>query len=400
MRNPLTSLPKQEIQNRIEKLQQRLREASLDGAFIIQHVDLYYFSGVMQLGQLYVPATGEPMLMIRKSVERAKLDTPYEVVPLRSFKSLQTDLVDRYGPFHKIGLELDILPYNQVERLQKALQNVDFVDISSIIRELRMIKSSYEIECLEAAGRVQHDALVDAIRLIPKGIREIDLAAAIEHYIRTHGHIGVNRTRGFNQELVLGAVISGPEAALPSYFDGPAGGTGLTTAAPAGAGYSPIRPNEPILIDFCTCIDGYNFDQTRLAVWGTLDADLEEAYRYARQLLREIEQLARPGVTPESLYFHALEKVKDWGLQDYFMGYGADQAKFLGHGVGIEVDELPVLAKGFSSPLQLGMTIAIEPKFTFPNRGVIGLENTYVVTETGIRSLSITSEDIIRIPLS
>lgn len=400
MINPLTSLPKQEIQNRIEKLQNKLMAESLDGALILQNVDLYYFSGMMQLGQLYVPAKGEPLAMVRKSVERAKLDTPYEVIPLRSLKSLQSDLSTRYGLFKRIGLELDVLPYNQVDRLQKALEKVELIDISPIIRELRMIKSSYEIERLEVAGRVQHDALLNAVKLIPQGIREIDLAAAIEHYIRTHGHIGVNRTRGFNQELVLGAVISGPEAALPSYFDGPAGGTGLTTAAPAGSGFSPIRANEPILIDFCACIDGYNFDQTRLAVWGTLDTDLEEAYDYARQILREIEQLAKPGITPESLYTNALERVAEWGLQDYFMGFGANQAKFLGHGVGIEVDELPVLAKGFTAPLQPGMTIAIEPKFTFPNRGVVGLENTYVVTDTGIRSLSITSENIIRIPQS
>lgn len=394
-----TPVPNDELLARVRRLQQKLLEKSVDGALIVQNVDLYYFSGTMQLGQMYIPAIGDPYVMVRKSVERAKHDTPFEVTPLTSLRHLQSELTTRYGPINKIGLELDVLPYNQVERLQKALPDVQIVDIALVVRELRMIKSTYELALLQQSGRIQHEALLEAVQLIPKGIREIDLTIAIEQYIRRHGHIGANRTRGFNQELVLGAIISGAEAALPSYFDGPAGGTGLSGAAPAGSGISPIRPHEPILIDFCACIDGYNFDQTRLAVWGDLEADLEEAYRYAQTLLREIEQLAKPGVTPESLYLHALERVQQWGLAEFFMGYGADQAKFLGHGVGLEVDELPVLAKGFQTPLAVGMTIAIEPKFTFPQRGVIGLENTYVVTERGIESLSLTSEEIIRIPL-
>lgn len=398
MINPLNPLSDQEIRNRLSALQHRLENHHIDGALIIQNVDLYYFSGMMQLGQMFVPQKGEPWIMIRKSLDRAKMDTPFPVEPMISSKELQKELISRYGAIARIGLELDVLPYNQVERLRKALPDCQFIDISGMIREIRMIKSAYEIDCLSRAAKIQDLALRKAIQLIPGGIREIDLAAAIEHELRSHGHIGVTRTRGFNQELVLGAVISGPEASIPSYFDGPAGGTGLTAAAPAGSGFSPIRPNEPILIDFCTCIDGYNFDQTRTAVWGELDPDLHEAYSFSVAILREIERMAKPGITPESLYERALELVQEWGLEQHFMGYGRNQAKFLGHGVGLEVDELPVLAKGFTMPLQPGMTIAIEPKFTFPGRGIVGIENTYLVTSDGIKSMSVTSEELIRIP--
>lgn len=389
-------VPESEIRNRIRRLQKKLVENEFDGALIVQNVDLFYFSGTMQVGQMYVPAQGEPLVMIRKSVERAQQDTPFEVIPLQP-KRMQEELERRYTSIHKVGIELDVVPYNHFERIQKSLPRTKFFDVSSLIREIRMIKSEYEIMLLQTAATIQHDALLHAIRLIPNGITEIELAAEIEHYIRTHGHIGVNRTRAFNQELVLGAVLSGPEAAIPSYFDGPAGGSGLTAAAPAGSGFSPIRPNEPILIDFCACYEGYNFDQTRLVVWGELDEKLVIAYDYARQILREMERMAKPGVLPQDLYQRALEMVEEWGLSQNFMGYGNNQAKFLGHGVGLEVDEWPVLAKGFTTPLEVGMTIAIEPKFTFPNVGIVGLENTYVVTNDGIRSLSVTSEEIIRI---
>jgi Xaa-Pro dipeptidase len=394
-----TRVPENEIRQRIQALQTVLKDRGLDGAIIVQNVDLYYFSGTMQVGQLFVPTQGEPLLMIRKSVDRATEDSPFQVEQLGSLKGLQQLLQTRFGTIGKIGLEYDVLPYSQVERLKLALPGTVFEDISGDIRQIRMIKSQYEIDCLHRAAKIQHEALQQAVQLIPKGIREIDLVAAIEHYIRTHGHIAVTRTRGFNQELVLGAVVSGPEAAIPSYFDGPAGGVGLSSAAPAGSGWSPVRPNEPILIDFCTCIDGYNFDQTRTAVWGDLDPELEDAFHFSREILREVERLAKPGVTPESLYIRALEMVEKKGLSAHFMGYGRNQAKFLGHGVGLEVDELPVLAKGFAMPLTPGMTIAIEPKFTFPGKGVVGVENTYLVTEDGLVSMSITPEDLIVIPI-
>jgi Xaa-Pro aminopeptidase len=80
------------------------------------------------------------------------------------------------------------------------------------------------------------------------------------------------------------------------------------------------------------------------------------------------------------------------------MGIGDSQVRFVGHGVGLELDELPVLATGFDIPLEPGMTIAIEPKFFFPERGGVGIENTYLVTETGFENLTVFPEEIVSIP--
>jgi Xaa-Pro aminopeptidase len=158
--------------------------------------------------------------------------------------------------------------------------------------------------------------------------------------------------------------------------------------------------NEPILVDISTVVEGYIIDQTRMAVIGELDEEMLRAYRIACQILREIEKLGKPGVSWQSLYVHAVEMATEAGLKDHFMGYGVDQAKFLGHGVGLELDELPILAKGFDYPLEEGMVIAIEPKFTFLERGVIGIENTYVVGSDGLESLTSVSEEIVEIGVS
>jgi Xaa-Pro aminopeptidase len=152
-------------------------------------------------------------------------------------------------------------------------------------------------------------------------------------------------------------------------------------------------------VDISTVVEGYIIDQTRMAVIGELDSDLERAYHVAVEIIREVEKLGRPGASWQSLYLRALEMAESAGLKEHFMGYGKDQVKFLGHGVGLELDELPVLAKGFDQPLETGMVIAIEPKFTFPGRGVIGIENTYLVTEEGLKALTIASEEIVRVPL-
>jgi len=140
-------------------------------------------------------------------------------------------------------------------------------------------------------------------------------------------------------------------------------------------------------------------DQTRIAVIGRLPAELQRAYEISIAILRRAEQLMKPGNTPESVYLESLRMAEEAGLAEHFMGYGRDRAKFLGHGVGLEIDEWPVLARGFAEPLEPGMVLAVEPKFIFPGLGAVGIENTYVITKSGCCSLSISPETVFELPL-
>ncbi|WP_051272263.1 M24 family metallopeptidase [Shimazuella kribbensis] len=392
----LAKIPKEEIIARITLLQTQLRYQSLSAALLTQNVDIFYYTGSMQNGLLYVPQTGEPIFYVKKSVVRAKEESKVKVEPLGRRRTLGERMIETFGKPVSIGLELDVLPYQLAVRYQNMLQ-AQIVDLSPVIRHQRSIKSEYEQTQIEEAAK-----LVDqVIQLLPTWIStdltEVELAAKIEYYLRVNGNINLNRMRGYNQELSLGMITSGAAAATPTYFDGPAGGLGLTVASPQGASQKKLAKNEPILLDFSTVVEGYMIDQTRMAVIGSLDSDLEQAYQVSQHILREVEKIGVPGTPCENLYLHALKMVKESGLQDYFMGFGDDQAKFLGHGVGLEIDELPILANGFKQPLQENMVIAIEPKFTFPDRGVIGIENTYVVKKEGLKSLSISNEDILKI---
>jgi Xaa-Pro aminopeptidase len=392
--NFLTKISKSEIMARIEKLKAELKVQAITAALITQNVDVFYYTGSMQNGLLYIPVVGEPIFYVKKSVTRASEESSIEVEPLGRIRTLGDRIKAHFGRPAKLGLELDVLPYQLAVRYQQML-DTEIKDVSPLIRLQRSVKSRYEQAQISEAARLVDEVIQLFPSWISTDLTEVELVAKIEHYLRVHGNINLNRMRGYNQELVLGMIASGSAAATPTYFDGPAGGLGLTVASPQGASYKKLAKNEPILLDFSTVVEGYMVDQTRIAVIGSLEDDLTYAYEVSRNILREVEKLGKPGVLWESLYQHALQMVKQAGLQDHFMGFGDDQAKFLGHGVGLEIDELPILANGFKQPLQEDMVIAIEPKFTFPGRGVVGLENTYIVKSDGLESLSISSEEII-----
>ncbi|WP_088831683.1 M24 family metallopeptidase [Paenibacillus tyrfis] len=391
-----------EYAQRIGRLQQKLQALQLDGMMITQNVDLYYLTGSMQTGYLFVPAEGEPRLYVRRSVARAQEESAVAVEPLGSFRAFGTQLAQTFpqlasGSAVTLAAEFDVLPVQQWQRLQSVLPHVVWKDGSMLIRETRMIKSPREISCIREAAQIIDGALENALTRLEPGMTELELMSAVEHYIRLHGHIGVMRLRGYNQEVLTGVIGAGEAVAKPTYFDGPAGGQGLGPTVPQSVSRRPIERNEPILIDIGCCIDGYVIDQTRTAVIGDLPDDLRQAYDVSEAIIRSVESMLKPGILCEQFYIHSLGMAQEAGLGDHYMGFGDDQVKFLGHGIGLEVDELPVLAKGFRYPLEPGMVIAIEPKFTFPGRGVVGIENSYAVTDTGFEKLTVSREGLIRL---
>ncbi|WNR45220.1 M24 family metallopeptidase [Paenibacillus roseipurpureus] len=388
-------------------LQNEMRKRGWSGFLVTHNVDIYYYCGSMQTGYLFIPTEGEAVYLVRRSLVRAEAEAAVAVEALGSLKTLGERLRARCAgagvdaaagetPL-RIGTELDVLPVQLYVRLQTALPGAVWEDGSLLVREQRMIKSPDEVAAIRAAARVADGALEAVIPHIREGMAEFELMALIEHQLRLRGHQGLMRMRAYNSELITGMVASGASAAVPTYFDGPAGGTGLHPSSPQSSGRTLLRHGDPILVDIGCTIDGYLIDQTRTFVIGALDPELQRAYDVAEEVLRATEARLQPGVIAEHLYLLALDQVQEAGLSAHFMGYGADQVKFLGHGIGLEIDELPVLAKGFKTPLAPGMVIAIEPKFTFPGRGVVGVEDTYLITEGGFEKLTVSREGLRRI---
>ncbi|NQX60548.1 M24 family metallopeptidase [Paenibacillus qinlingensis] len=392
------------FQQRQQWLQDEMRKRGWSGFLVTHNVDIYYYCGSMQTGYLFIPTEGEAIYLVRRSLVRAEEEAAAAVEALGSWKTLGERLRARCagadaaaGNPLRIATELDVLPVQLYMRLQTALPGAVWEDGSLLVREQRMIKSPDEVAAIRAAARVVDDALEAVIPHIREGMAEFELMALIEHQLRLRGHQGLMRMRAYNSELITGMVATGASAAVPTYFDGPAGGTGLHPSSPQSSGRALIQRGDPILVDIGCTIDGYLIDQTRTVVIGDLDLELQRAYDVAEEVLRATEARLQPGTIAEHLYLLALDQVQEAGLSAHFMGYGADQVKFLGHGIGLEIDELPVLAKGFKYPLEPGMVIAIEPKFTFPGRGVVGIEDTYLITEDGYEKLTVSRAGIRRL---
>ncbi|MFC4777133.1 M24 family metallopeptidase [Paenibacillus sp. GCM10023252] len=400
---PAADIPAEEIHRRIIRLQHRMNQAGVEGMLLSQNIDLLYFTGTMQSGYAFIPATGSPKLYIRRSVDRARQESIVDVQELTSFRQLLASLQEDYpnlcssGREGVIGADLDVMPAGLYLKLQEMVGPVALTDGSALIREVRMVKSAWEIERIERAAAVTAASLEESLNYLKPGITELDWMARLEYEMRLRGHIGVMRMRGYNQEIVTGVVSSGAAAAVPTYFDGPAGGLGMGAAAPQGVSRKIIGINEPILIDIGCCVDGYVIDQTRTAVIGELPDDLMQAFSTSVMVIRKLEPLMVAGTAASELYTESLRISAEAGLEANFMGSGKDQARFIGHGIGLEIDEWPVLARGFSHPLTPGMVLAVEPKYVYPGRGVVGLENTYVVTNGTPRVLTRTREELITV---
>jgi len=391
--------PKSEIDSRIEKVQAGMKKLKCDGAVITQYSDLFYLSGTSQNGHLYIPQSGEPVLMIKKSYERARNESPLEnIIDLKSIKKMP-DIIKSagYSSLKVLGFELDVIPYNNYLFYRKIFDPSEFIDISGLIKSVRVIKSSYEIDLLRKACSVIDDVYKDVPGMIREGMTEVELASLFEAGMRRRGYGGCCNMRAFNQNLFLGNVVSGSSGAVPTYFDGPIGGTGLTPAnKPHGAGWKKIQRDEIIYIDYTCVVNGYTADEARMFVIGKVSDRLKHAFDAAMEIQKELTTMLKPSVECQIIYEKALELADRFGYSNNFMGMGDDRVKFVGHGVGLELDESPIFAKGVRMPLEPGMTFAIEPKFVFPE-GAIGIENTFVMRNNGAETLTHANEDLISI---
>lgn len=384
------SVPKNELTKRITGLQRLLEEKRLDGALIVEKTDLFYFSGTSQQGWLFVPVNGQPILMVFKEYERATVESSLdEIVSISSTKKIVPIMSD-YGvaPLAKLGLELDVLPANQYFQYQKLFNQTELHDISQGIRLLRAVKSEYEITKIRKAAALSDKVAANVINCLCEGKTEITLAGELEGYARSLGHQGLIRMRMFNNELYYGHLLSGDGAAIPSYLQSPTGGKGVSRVIGQGAGYRKILKNEPVLVDYVFALDGYLSDHARIFSIGKLDDELTEAHGVMVGLQDQMKPLFKPGTATGELYDEMVSRASKAGYEKNFMGVGERRIRFTGHGVGLELDEFPFIAKGQKLELQEGMVLALEPKTIFPGKGVVGIENTHLVTDKGLEPLS------------
>jgi Xaa-Pro aminopeptidase len=377
--------PKQEIATRLDKLRSLMEGASLEGALFHYKIDYYYFSGTMQDAVLFVPARDEPILFVKREIERARRESPLEkIVPMKSPEDIKPHL----RGMRRIGMQLDVLPYNMVLQHKNLLDIDDLVNVSPLAKTVRRKKSPFEIRLMEKAASIAKKVYGEIPRLLKEGMREIELGGLLEAFAKPLGHEGLLRMRSLNYEPYTWHILSGKAGSVVSQADSPMGGLGLSPAFPVGASMKKIRKGEPILIDFGINYHGYHMDLTRMYAIGRMPDRFAEAYEVCRSIHYRVLEGAIAGRTAADLFEYSKTLAKDAGFGDYYLGYGPHKVNFLGHGIGLELSELPFIAPRHDYLLEEGTTFALEPKMVFPNKGATGIENTIVVEKGKYRILS------------
>lgn len=393
--------PLTELSARCLNFQQHLQQNQIDAALLMQNSDLFYFTGSIQRGVCFLPAQGEPIYFVTRDLGRARMESGLlHVEQLDRPGRLPERLRELGVPLPgRIGLEYDVLPLLEAERVKKLFPAAELADVTSAIRTVRAIKSPYELEIMKDCAMLADRIYEHAKTLIKVGKTDHDVAAEMLCFALKEGHQGLIRMRRFNAELYFGHIFSGVDGAVPAHLDAPLGGLGTTPAVGQGAGYKPIAAGEPIIIDFVAAFDGYLVDQTRTLSIGPLPDRLQQAYADMLDIQKLLYANARPGASWGDLYRQCHGLAMDLGYADHFMGAGGAQVRFIGHGIGIEVDEYPFIAQGFDEQvLEPGMTFAFEPKAVFPGLGAVGVENTWRVAEDGIKRLTYSNENLWQLP--
>jgi len=391
--------PKEEIRNRLHRLRQLMRKNETEALLVVDKVNIFYLSGTAQDSLLFVPLEGEPILVVRRELERARVESPLNIVTgMSSTRELLVAILDHHGRIPKVlGLELDVLPVRDYFRFQQLFQTAEVKDCSNLLRETRRIKSPFEIGLMKKAGEIGKEVYLQGANTLKEGLSEIEFGGILEATAKRYGHEGLLRVRSLNYEAYTWHVLSGLTGGIVSQSDSPMGGLGLSPAFPVGASLKVMKAHEPIVVDFGTCYHGYQADETRVFSIGKMDQKFVDAYKACREIHDAVLEDVKPGADCEAIFLKTLDLAGKLGYRDSYLGPPGLQTRFIGHGIGLELNELPFIALGQKYPLEEGMTFAVEPKIVFPGEGAVGIENTVAVTRNGYELLTPVSQEIFEV---
>jgi Xaa-Pro aminopeptidase len=383
-------VPLSELNSRLDRFRLLMdnQHPDWDLAIIFSKLNLYYFTGTMQDGMLLVPRNGEACLWVRRSFERAEDESCFpQIRQMRSYRDAAVTTSVIPGTVY---LETEQVPLALFSRLQK---HFPFREVKAIDREVlhvRSIKSPYELGLMERAGSIHRRVLEDLVpEILKKGINEAEFTGELYSLMVSEGHQGIVRFGMFESEIILGLIGFGESSLRPTYLDSPGGNAGMSPAVPLlGSRDRRLRDGDLVFVDIGCGFLGYHTDKTMTYVYGSALPDEAVAiHRTCVEIQNTIAPLLKPGAIPSQIYEMVMAGLEPEFLEN-FMGYGNRNVQFLGHGIGLEIAENPVIAKGFDDPLEEGMVIAIEPKKGIGGIGMVGIENTFIVTSGGGRSIT------------
>lgn len=384
--NQLPLLPQSEFTLRTDSLRKLMKSNSLDAMLISDNANLYYLSGRVFAGYIFLPTTGKPIFFVRRPVGLKGDGVIYIRKPEQMNEHISaTDI--------RIGLELDITAYSTIERLSKVFPGATIVNASPLLQEARAVKTTYEIDRIRTSGIKQERVYRKIPKMYAEGMTDLELQVEIERMSRLEGCLGQFRIGGDSMELHMANILVGENADTPTPYDFAMGGEGLDPSLPVGCNGTIIRKGDSVMVDANGNYTGYMTDMTRTFAPAPLKPLAEKAHQCSIDICHCLADMAKPGAEAKALYEKAEEMARESGLHEYFMGH-RQKAGFVGHGLGIEINERPVIAPRSRDILVAGNIMALEPKFVIPGTGAVGIENTYLITDKGAECLTNAPEQI------
>ncbi|HJD77116.1 MAG TPA: Xaa-Pro peptidase family protein [Bacteroides reticulotermitis] len=382
-----------ELKLRRDKIRSLMSAQGIDAALITCNANLIYTYGQVVSGYLYLPLHSPAVLFFK----RPNNITGERAFPIRKPEQILDLLKENDLPVPtKLMLEGDELPYTEYCRLAQLFPDTEVVNGTPLIRQARSVKTDIEVEMLRRSS-VSHAKAYEQIPSIYRpGMSDIEFSIEVERLMRLQGNLGIFRVFGRSMEIFMGSILTGDNASYPSPYDFALGGEGLDPALPGGANKTPLREGQSVMVDLGGNFNGYMGDMSRVFSIGKLSEEAYKAHQVCLDIQDKVASLAKPGTPCEVLYNAAIEIATQAGFADKFMGIG-QQAKFIGHGIGLEINEAPVLAPRVRQELEPGMVFALEPKIVLPGVGPVGIENTWVVTNEGAEKLTHCEEKIIEL---
>lgn len=377
-------VPLTELNNRMNRFRAAMDTAnpSWQIAVIFSKINQYYFTGTMQEGIVIIPREDIPVYWVRRSYERATTESLFEnIKPMDSFKDAQ--IVGKLPD--TVYLETEVVPMALYQRFLKYFPFESVKPLDMQIAAVRSIKSPYELDLIQKAGRIHSRVLEDLLpSVLKEGMSEADLCGELFSLLLKEGHHGVSRFGMFDTEMALGQLGFGENSIHPTYFNGPGGSVGISAAVPLlGSRERKLKKGDLVFVDVGCGYEGYHTDKTMTYMFGKpLPKEAIEEHNKCVDIQNRIAGMLVPGELPCNIYSTVINELSPEFLNN-FMGFGNRRVKFLGHSIGLLIDELPVLAEGFKQPLQQGMVFAVEPKKGIAGVGMVGIENTFLVTPQG-----------------
>ena len=383
-----------ELKLRRDKIRALMVQQGIDAALITCNVNLIYTYGRVVSGYLYLPLNAPARLFIKRpnDIEGEHIH------PIRKPEQI-TELLKECGlPLPaKLMLEGDELSFTEYNRLAACFPETEVVPCgTALIRQARSVKTPIEIEMFRRSGAAHTKAYEQIPSVYQPGMTDRQLSIEIERLMRLEGCLGIFRVFGQSMEIFMGSLLAGDNAAVPSPYDFALGGKGLDPSLPGGVSGTLLQAGQCFMVDMGGNFYGYMGDMSRVFSIGRLPEQAYTAHQTCIEIQEEIAAMAKPGTVCEDMYNKAIEIVTKAGFADYFMGVD-QKAEFIGHGIGLEINEMPVLAPRMKQELEPGMVFALEPKIVLPGIGPVGIENSWAVTTDGLEKLTLCKEEIIEL---